>query len=97
MVSTKNSSPLRVKCVSSPWYECTATATRPSVQAAVMGRTRGGRGKWACSDSNREPRDYESRALTVELQARGGGATHPRGFTISFPDPDGQRSCFPLP
>src|SRR5690242_4391244 len=26
--------------------------------------------QWACSDSNREPRDYESPALTVELQAR---------------------------
>lgn len=26
--------------------------------------------RWACSDSNREPRDYESPALTVELQAR---------------------------
>src|SRR6266481_5323340 len=24
---------------------------------------------WACSDSNREPTDYESAALTVELQA----------------------------
>ena len=25
---------------------------------------------WACRDSNPEPRDYESPALTVELQAR---------------------------
>ncbi len=25
---------------------------------------------WACSDLNREPKDYESSALTIELQAR---------------------------
>ena len=25
---------------------------------------------WACTDLNREPKDYESSALTVELQAR---------------------------
>gem|GEM_PF-3264390 len=25
---------------------------------------------WACQDSNLEPKDYESSALTVELQAR---------------------------
>src|SRR4051812_28409158 len=29
--------------------------------------------KWERSDSNREPRDYESPALTVELRSRGGG------------------------
>gem|GEM_PF-5107296 len=25
---------------------------------------------WACQDSNLEPKDYESSALTIELQAR---------------------------
>src|SRR5687767_10267302 len=31
---------------------------------------------WARSDSNREPRDYESPALTVELRARGNHNDH---------------------
>ena len=30
-----------------------------------------GRWKWARLDSNQEPRDYESPALTIELQAHG--------------------------
>lgn len=33
---------------------------------------------WACSDLNREPKDYESSALTIELQARGGAETGTR-------------------
>src|SRR5436190_19230685 len=38
-----------------------------------------GRAKWARQDSNLGPRDYESPALTAELQAQ---TIHFQGFTI---------------
>ncbi len=41
--------------------ECT-----PGTQASASAETRG----WARQDSNLGPRDYESPALTAELQAR---------------------------
>src|SRR5207253_1597218 len=48
---------------------CLASATR-----ATLGFTswipRRARNDWERSDSNREPRDYESPALTVELRSR---------------------------
>jgi hypothetical protein len=38
--------------------------------AGYPGRRKSFSVKWARLDSNQEPRDYESHALTVELQAR---------------------------
>ncbi len=40
------------------------------------------KGWWACSDSNREPTDYESAALTVELQA----PSRTRGVAVALSD-----------
>ena len=40
------------------------------LDVAGRGRLRRIDQKWACQDSNLEPGDYESLALTIELQAR---------------------------
>src|SRR5262245_58261495 len=55
--------------------------------------------EWACWDSNPEPRDYESRALTVELQALKSyveiisvispvAGSAPCGIRVGFSDPN---------
>ena len=47
---------------------------------------------WACRDSNPEPRDYESPALTVELQALEYSAA---AFPVSVSDSAAAGGCFP--
>ena len=57
--------------VQSRWItETSSQVERPDWEGSGGGcGARGGARWWACQDSNLEPRDYESPALTIELQA----------------------------